>query len=143
MIIIDEEFLNNNQIEYRIEAGYVIFGDYVDFTSYKNAEFGDVAEFGDGAKYRGIEFRKLISMSNIDGSGRGVNIISSINSEFYIEAGCFFGSIDDLSEHMRQNGDIETKPYYIPVLRGVIAGISEGNNHALSAAQKTIEEEEK
>ena len=74
--------------------------------------FGDRLRFGKRLKLSGCKVLALMCMSNVDGSGRKINII--VHTEgIKIEAGCFGGTLAEFCEKAVSEG----KTRYARVVR--------------------------
>ena len=74
--------------------------------------FGDRLRFGKRLKLSDCKVLALMCMSNVDGSGRKINVI--VHTEgIKIEAGCFGGTLDDFCEKAASEG----KTRYARVVR--------------------------
>jgi hypothetical protein len=73
---------------------------------------GDKLHFGKRLKLSGCKVLALMCMSNVDGSGRKINVI--VHTEgIKIEAGCFGGTLDEFCEKAASEG----KTRYARVVR--------------------------
>ena len=73
---------------------------------------GDKLRFGKRLKLSGCKVLALMCLSNVDGSGRKINVI--VHTEgIKIEAGCFGGTLDEFCEKATSEG----KPRYARVIR--------------------------
>ena len=73
---------------------------------------GDKLRFGKRLKLSGCKVLALMCMSNVDGSGRKINVI--VHTEgIKIEAGCFGGTLDEFCEQAASEG----KTRYARVVR--------------------------
>ena len=73
---------------------------------------GDKLRFGKRLKLSGCKVLALMCMSNVDGSGRKINVI--VHTEgIKIEAGCFGGTLDEFCEKAASEG----KTRYARVVR--------------------------
>ena len=73
---------------------------------------GDKLRFGKRLKLSGCKVLALMCMSNVDGSGRKINIIVHTGG-INIEAGCFGGTLDEFCEKAASEG----KTRYARVVR--------------------------
>ena len=86
------------------------FGD--DNTLGKCNKFGDNLRFGKRLKLSDCKVLALMCMSNVDGSGRKINVI--VHTEgIKIEAGCFGGTLDEFCKKATSDG----KTRYARVVR--------------------------
>ena len=77
-----------------------------------NNTLGSGFRFGHRLQMSGCKVLALICMSNVDGSGRQINVI--VHTEgIKIEAGCFGGSLDEFCEKATSEG----KTRYARVVR--------------------------
>lgn len=88
-------------------AGYAKIGDRAEIGC--NVELGDGVELGDflkiGDKFRceGMEVVDLFTLSNVDGTGRRVNVY--VHTEgIAVIAGCFKGSLDEFCDKAKEEG---------------------------------------
>jgi NDP-sugar pyrophosphorylase family protein len=92
-------------IGYDCEIGdYCTIGDY--------CKFGDCCKFGYGCEIASIKIVKLMTLSNVDGSGRQVKLIFD-GENVHIEAGCFFGDVNGFCEKAEKEG----KHFYSKIIR--------------------------
>jgi NDP-sugar pyrophosphorylase family protein len=88
------------------------FGDETTFGNWNT--FGDGTKFGDGTEIEGVENAKLFCLSNLDGSGRQIQIIvDNYGEKIVIRAGCFRGTLDEFC----QRSISENKMIYAGVVR--------------------------
>ena len=73
---------------------------------------GDGLRFGRRLQMSGCKVLALMCMSNVDGSGRRINVIVHAGG-IKIEAGCFGGSLDEFCEKAGREG----KTRYVRVVR--------------------------
>lgn len=84
-----------------------------------NINYGDGNTLGNFFKYgnrltlAGIKVVKLMTLANLDGSGRQVKIIVNPDYQIYIEAGCFLGSLSEFLDKAAAEG----KRFYITVVK--------------------------
>ena len=75
------------------------FGSYCTFDSGckfgSGCKFSSDCTFGSDCTYLGKPFTKLFQIQNLDGSGRSLNIL--IGETSYVEAGCFFGTVEEFT----------------------------------------------
>jgi acetyltransferase-like isoleucine patch superfamily enzyme len=75
-------------------------------------EIGDCFKFGDGCKIASISIIKMITLSNLDGSGRQIKLIFD-EKKIHVEAGCFFGSVNEFCA----KAEGEDKHFYSKIIR--------------------------
>ena len=75
-------------------------------------KLGDGLRFGRRLQMSGCKVLALMCMSNVDGSGRKINIIVHTDG-IKVEAGCFGGSLDEFCEKAESEG----KTRYVRVVR--------------------------
>ena len=81
---------------------------------------GNGLKFGKNLQIAGVKILALMCMSNVDGSGRKINIY--IHSEgIKIEAGCFGGALDEFCEKALAEG----KTRYAKVVRAAAEALQE------------------
>ena len=124
------------------------FGNYAEFGNMAKfgsdavfgdlARFGDASEFGNRAKFgcgmkiagrfmiEGIEAIKIMSLANIDGSGRKLTIIIGSDFTAYIRAGCFFGTVEEFSEKAESENKLIYANAVTAFVKAVIKQIKKG-----------------
>jgi hypothetical protein len=74
--------------------------------------FGNVCTFGNDCQINTIKIVKLMTLSNVDDSGRQVKLIFD-GRNVHVEAGCFFGNVNDFCEKAESEG----KHFYSKMIR--------------------------
>ena len=90
-------------------GNWTTFGDrstFGDGTTFGNdTSFGNETTFGKDTTYRGFPFRKIATMSNIDGTGRQIVCVIG-EDRCMIEAGCFWGTLNKFVAKARSEGKL-------------------------------------
>ena len=110
---------------YRATLGnYATLGDRAtlgdDATLGDRATLGDWATLGDRLTAEGVRVYATMTMSNVDGSGRRIQIYVHPDG-ILIRAGCFRGSLDEFCDKARLEGKVR----YAKVVRAAAEALAE------------------
>ena len=65
-----------------------------DYTVRYRCTLGNSFSHGDRLNWLGVKVESSLTLSNVDGSGRQLNLVKHVNSTVMVEAGCFLGTVD-------------------------------------------------
>lgn len=116
-IIPDVAFVVAAEIPALSEVGdRTTFGDETKFGD--ETTFGDRTKFGDETTIEGVKDARIICLSNVDGSGRQVQIITN-GVETKVRAGCFVGTVAEFTKRALDEG----KAYYAAIVPAAAAAL--------------------
>ena len=87
-----------------------------------DCEIGDCCEIGNGCKigdvciWLGVKAKSWLTLANIDGSGRQIKVVRSVDDEIKIEAGRFQGVLAEFIDRAKAEGKLR----YVSII-GAIA----------------------
>jgi hypothetical protein len=88
---------------------YVDAPDFSEIGSYceigSGCKIGDGCEIGDGCIWEGLTVNRFTQISNLDGKGRTITIVSD-GTRAVIRAGCFLGNPKSFAEKARLEGKL-------------------------------------
>jgi len=63
---------------------------------------GDRCSLGDRCRWLNLEVSRWLTIANVDGSGRVINIVQGADGNIKIEAGCFCGTVDEFVDRAKK-----------------------------------------